>query len=163
MLGIHLDENLSGKKLQARCRSDGLSKVWRVLPEDKGNVDNDVLKYASSSGLVLVTGDRKFALQVQDDALIGFPGLIIVSNASPESPSMGTKRIVEVLAPVKSVITDWTSVDLKDSVVLITDEYIEVQHLEDGSLVSDCIVELDEDGISELEQVIQGNAKRGAS
>ncbi|MEM8641502.1 MAG: hypothetical protein AAGG51_22205 [Cyanobacteria bacterium P01_G01_bin.54] len=133
---FQLDECINGKKLEKGCSEEGLCKVYRYPRNLKGEKDPQMLNELLPKGNPLVTIDYALLEDHLNAIPAKHPGIIIINNEIPKTITL--KIVRSILARFKSSFPEWYNLSLNNSIVLLTQESIEISHIEScGELKSD--------------------------
>ena len=168
MKSFQLDECMDQKRLVRSCAEEGLVQVARFPAELKTaearrsgtQKDSYVLQRFLSRDSAFLTSDRPIV-----EANPGFVpdrhcGIIILSNSKP-TPTPSGKDFQKVLETFKLLVPDWHSLPWDNSIVTMTQDWIEVCHLENGSSQKDAFLFLSDPELpGQLHYHLTNNAHR---
>lgn len=161
MITYQVDENTDSKHFVETCQRQGLVDVWRCPRRLKGEPDPIVLGYVLQSGRTLLTNDRRIHL----DNLVHVPErhcgiLIITKTRSPTTIRIAD--VMRILSDFKSRFPAWHTTSLRNSIVEISENRVEVWRIDRGELASR-VVDLNQGGWEHnLSTILNQNAERDA-
>lgn len=141
MTSFQLDQNVNKKSLARDCERQGLANVARFPSEWKnrpgGFKDPDLLPIVMKGNRTFVTNDRKIAQENASAIPDEHPGIIIVGFCKGTVKPIGRGSIEGILASFKIKYPDWHVVSWSNTIAEITQQSVEVWHIENGILRSD--------------------------
>jgi hypothetical protein len=140
---FQLDECLDCRSLVRRCEAHReVATVYRFpgdfktkeARQQKKQKDKIVVPHFIARGNPIVTTDLPIIEDNLDCISEPHPGFIIVSNETP-TPTIRSQHIVDILGSFKQGFPDWISVSWRNSVVRLTQKWIEVGSIKDTTFV----------------------------
>jgi hypothetical protein len=163
MTTFQLDECLNSKKLALGCAQEGLCKVFRFPSEMKGLKDPEMLNSLLPKGNPLITTDFALLNEHLNAIPDSHPGIILIANSKSVPETLTIKKVQAILKKFKTQFSQWHQVSWQNSIVCITQDSINVLHIEGGHIKDDgyfTYQSLDWD--KKLEDTLCKNAKRTA-
>jgi len=160
MSAFIFDDCIFSKDLKVECDRQGLVSTQRLEDDLRGKEDCIVLPAIVNRGSVLVTEDRRMAEENAEFLSNDHPGLLVV--ASEESTKTLTGRLVRaILNRLKSVLPNWHSVTMRNSIVEVTQRTVFVYHADRGTIHYDRHMPLDDPKMLEdLVTILNRNASK---
>ena len=161
MITFQLDECLNDKALAADCNSQGLATAFRFPKTLKGKTDSEVISGLLNRNNPFLTKDTGFVDDHIKDMPELHPGVVIIHNGYANPQTITIKIVRKILAKLKEVFPEWHQVDLRNSIVELTPESIQLQHLEGWNLILDSDLSLEEERlVASVMEVLTRNANR---
>ncbi len=161
MITFQLDECLNSKKFVLGCAQEGLCKVFRFPSDMKGLKDPEMLNQLLPRKLPLVTTDFALLDEHLNSIPEYHPGIILIANSENVPQTLTIKKVQAILRKFKTKFSQWYQVSWQNSIVCITQDSVNVLHIEDSHLKNDgyfTYQSLDWDKI--LEDILCQNTKR---
>lgn len=160
MITYQVDENTDSKRFVETCQSQGLVDVWRFPRRLKGEPDPIVLGSVLQSGRTLLTNDRRIHLDNLDHIPERHCGILIITKDRPPT-TIRIADVVRILSEFKARFPAWHTTSLRNSIVEISENRVEVWRIDRSELASR-VVDLNEDGWEQsLSTILNQNAQRG--
>ena len=160
------DECMNSKRFEAACNSEGrggLYRLYRFPKSFKGRSikDPEILRHFFDRGTPIITNDEEMLSEHANAIPEEHPGLIVVAF-SPDCQEIISDRVsMEMLARFKSLFPAWATIPCSNSVVVITERWVEIMHKEGGGLLRDAQLEYRSQAVeSLLIEVLNANAGR---
>jgi hypothetical protein len=165
MITFQLDQNVNKRSLAETCQKEGKAGVWRFPKKwstiAEGFKDPDLLPVVMAGDKPLVTNDRNIAKENARFIPSKNPGIAIVGFAKGTIKPLGRGDIEKILVNFKAQFPRWHLVSWSNSVVEITQNSVEVWHVEAGNLGPDDYWPMTQPGWPNLfEAVLRKNASR---
>ena len=163
MLVFRLDECINSRALASGCNDAGIARVRRfpAALRGQGVKDPEVLERLLGGDEILLTTDwaliDEHSRCIPDDN----PGIVVVNNTPAEVRTLTQRLVTQILGEFKSGMPEWGGLSVRNSVVRITQECVEVLHVESGRVVRDAYLPFIEGGwAARLSEVLGRNAAR---
>ncbi|RIK82561.1 MAG: hypothetical protein DCC68_06000 [Planctomycetota bacterium] len=134
MIAYQLDKNSDSKKLARRCIDEGIVNLYRFhalgLPDTA--TDPEVFAACQPLGRVLLTFDGRFADQHAQQLSEQHHGIVIVGNDCQKHFTVSDG--MTTLARLKSFFDQWGDIAPLNSVVHITEAWVQVCRIERGKV-----------------------------
>ena len=129
MIRFQMDECLNSRRLCRECNEAGKSEVKRFPTAQKGAQDPQVLAQFATR-ITLVTSDMAILEEHHSAIPVINKGLVVLGN-SPEILRTATERDYRsIITRFKSSCPTWNSCDFSNSLVVITEKYAQVFHVD---------------------------------
>jgi hypothetical protein len=160
-----LDECLDDKRFALECNAESKQAGHPVTVNGfpralKGKEDCEILPILMIANEPLVTKDRNIAALHAYCIPDGSPGIIIVANAPGIPQTMTIKQVAKILVPFKASFPGWPRTPLRNSVITITQEGVDVRHVIGNRLISDSYLPFDAGWQAKLTSLLERNASR---
>ncbi len=154
------DDCIFSKDLKAECDRQGLVSTRRLEDGLRGKDDCIVLPAIVDRGSILVTVDRAMPEENAEFLSKDHPGLLVV--ASEERTRTMTGRLARaIFHRLKSVLPNWHSVAIRNSIVRATQRTVFVYHADGGPMQYDWHWSLDDPTMpAALLAILERNATR---
>ena len=158
MITYQVDENTDSKKFVESCRKEGLVNVRRFPKALKGAKDPVVLQQVLLSGRTLLTNDREIHFSHLSHIPDNHCGILIIARvASPTTIRL--TDVMRTLSVFKSQFPQWHDTSLRNSVVEITETFVQVWRIRGGCVTSSCTIQFSQnDWQPTLTKVLKDNA-----
>jgi hypothetical protein len=154
MTTFQLDQNVNRRSFAENCQKEGRAGVWRFpsawSKKADGFKDPELLPIVMSGDKPLITNDRNIARLHVDSIPGNNPGILIVGFCKGTIRPIGSGDIEKLIAIFKNNFPDWDTVSWSNSVVEITQQGVEVWHVDNGTLPRDLYVEFDDSNWQQL-------------
>jgi hypothetical protein len=162
MTTFQLDECLNSKKLVLGCAQEGLCQVFRFPSDMKGLKDPEMLNQLLPKGNPLITTDFALLDEHLNSIPEYHPGIILIANSESVPQTLTIKKVQTILRKFKTKFSQWHQVFWQNSIVCITQDSVNVLHIEAGYLKEDGYLTYQSiDWEKTLEDLLYQNAKRG--
>ncbi len=140
---FQLDECADSRHLVRACKEEGSAQVYRFpgrlktkeAREQRKQKDASIIPEFLSGGIPFVTTDKPIIEENLSSVPFPHSGVIIISNAQPV-PEVGREDIINILSTFKRAFPGWHEAKWDNSIVELTDKWIEVKRIESGDVVS---------------------------
>jgi hypothetical protein len=159
MITYQADECFDSKKFIKACNQQGLVSVWRCPSDLKAKKDPEVLAEILPSGRTFLTTDRKIHFEHASSIPDYHSGILIIANTiSPKTITI--KEVMRRLSYLKSIIPDWHSISLRNSIVEIAENNVIVWRVVSGHVVQMKFLDYEQ---NDWHQILIELLKRNAS
>jgi hypothetical protein len=134
MITVQLDECCNSRRLVEMCKVEGKADVRRFPRASRGIglKDPEVLKRFMPLDIPLLTTDHSLPEEHTADIPLSHPGIVIVRSSKPWSQR--TQDILDVLEIFKAAVPQWNSLSLRNSIVELWHDHVDVYRAERGRL-----------------------------
>jgi hypothetical protein len=161
MMTFQLDECLSAKKLISACHAQGQVTVRAMPRRMKGSADPQILDTVMAGSNPLLTVDAAIAEDHVAHIPDFHPGIVMVVNAPSVPQTMTVSIARRILAAFKQSFSDWHMISLRNSVVQVSQEGVEVSQVIGGALQRSAYLPFSaSDWKSQLQALLGANAGR---
>lgn len=168
MKTFQLDASNEDKKIFSFCHNDKGIKTYRLPKQFKssegfkpGIDDISLLKYCKINEYILVTIDKKIATEHEKNLFDKHPGFVIVGFAPPITKTLTRKDFLSILGYFKINFAKWKTINNNNSIIEITQVYVNVYHVNKGKLLQDVHLKFENNQwIRMLENVLKVNSSR---
>jgi len=159
MATFQLDECLSARKLLRACAAEGVATVRPMPRRLKGSLDPTILATFMPAMSPLLTVDAAIADEHCGDIPDHHPGIVIIANAPTVPQTMTVSIAQRILSRLKKDFREWHRTDLRNSILRVTQDGVEVSRVIDGSLQGRLVISFSELNWTEkLSEVLRENA-----
>ena len=119
MRTFQLDECTNSKRLQRKCKNQGVVNVRRFPKSQRGKgvKDPQVLQWLAELTTPLITSDAKLKRDHAADVPDSHPGIIVLCSA--DKPTIRLRDKEALLAKLKKNLADWERIDISNVFVEI--------------------------------------------
>lgn len=137
MTAFQFDKCFDDKKVIKKCNDEGHATALRLPRNLRDAEDPELLKVFMPGRHAMVTTDR--ALPTQHTAHIPDtnPGIVVVCYSRDVLKTITTGAAAKILDQLKSSLSTWHQTSVANSIVEITEQSVEVFHVEAGKLIQD--------------------------
>jgi hypothetical protein len=168
MTTFQFDECSDDLEVIEACNAEHLAEARRLDPDLVEKKDPEILRVLMQRSTPLVTIDRALPAKHCDCIPDQNPGIIVVAysryiDRSRETlRTMTTRAAGRILRQFKQRVPEWHKLEVRNSIVEITNKAVEVSHVEQGRLKFDAY--LDYEGDPDLQpsliRALQQNLQR---
>jgi hypothetical protein len=123
---FQLDECDDYASYSKRCNKAGLAQLRRYKTKNKGTLDPQVIERCVKTNGTLLTTDGVFFSDNEQDIPERNPGFIVVEHSEAIPYTITQDSIEKILEDFKASFPDWSNISWKNSLVKISDAYIEI-------------------------------------
>ncbi len=135
MKAVQLDKNTNDRRLAERCNQEGLASCVRLPRRLSEADDNVLLAFCIQTQRLLLTFDRKIAVDHVGALVAGFPGILILALEDNARHTITTRSAVGLLGAFKTDFPGWHDVSWLNSVVELQPRFVSVWRIEEGDLL----------------------------
>ena len=132
MIAYQLDKCTDSKRLYNGCLAEQLAIVYRftAIQCENDTPDPVILAHCVQAGRVLLTTDSSFHYDNQQYLPQTHEGIVIVSNSI--NKCLTEKDFISSLAKFKAAFLNWHLTQPKNSILQITQHWVELSAIRDG-------------------------------
>lgn len=164
MTTFQFDQCFDDKKVIKNCNEEGLATAHRLPKELRGTEDPELLAVLMQRTAPLVTLDRALPAEHTKHIPEANPGIIVVNYSRDVLRTITTTAASKILAQFKEKVPSWHQLTLQNSIIEITEQSVEIWHIEGGELMEDVYIDIekDQDWIDIFLQILETNARRSS-
>lgn len=166
MKSVQLDECMDDKRFARACNSEGIVRAKRFPKRLRNRAvsDEEALRQLLPRCDLFVTKDLRIADQNAHWLPGDHAGILIITLGPDATRTMTTHIARDLLRKLKDSFADWSEPTWNSSIMELSPDYIEVNHVVSGSLVRDATIDRNTaNWQEELQSILHQNAERTGS